>query len=238
MIELRHANDRGRADFGWLKSAHTFSFGSYYDPKHMGFSALRVINDDKVAPSAGFDTHGHKDMEIISFVTHGVIEHKDSMGHVQSLPKGEFQLMSAGKGVLHSEYNGSDKDELRFLQIWIEPNEKGGAPGYQQKEFGRKQGITPIISPDGRNNTLKIKQDALLNQLVLAPETSEQYSVYSSRNLYIHVVDGTLNLTATNEKEPSVIANQGDGIKISDIEQVKFNNNSGQEVTALIFDLP
>ncbi len=118
MITVRHAEDRGRANFGWLDSKHTFSFGSYYDPKHMGFSELRVINDDLVQPNAGFDTHGHRDMEIISYVLEGVIAHKDSEGNVQTLPAGEFQLMSAGKGIYHSEYNASETDPLRFLQIW------------------------------------------------------------------------------------------------------------------------
>lgn len=150
MITVRHAEDRGRANFGWLDSKHTFSFGSYYDPKHMGFSELRVINDDLVQPNAGFDTHGHRDMEIISYVLEGVIAHKDSEGNVQTLPAGEFQLMSAGKGIYHSEYNASETDPLRFLQIWIQPNTFGNKPGYQQKDFGRNAGLTTIATPNGR----------------------------------------------------------------------------------------
>ncbi len=136
MITLRQEKDRGRAQFGWLDSRHTFSFGHYYDPQHMGFSVLRVINDDIVQPGAGFDTHGHRDMEIISYVLEGAIEHQDSEGHQQKLPAGEFQLMSAGKGIYHSEYNASSTERLRFLQIWIEPKEKGSQPDYQQKDFG------------------------------------------------------------------------------------------------------
>ena len=159
-----------------------------------GFSALRVINDDRVAPSAGFDTHGHKDMEIISFVTQGVIEHKDSMGNIQTLPKGEFQLMSAGKGVYHSEYNASDSEALTFLQIWIVPNEEGGAPGYQQKDFGRDQGLTKVITPDGADGTLKIKQQATLSQLILAPGTSEDVANGPrSQRLYSRSRRGTID---------------------------------------------
>jgi redox-sensitive bicupin YhaK (pirin superfamily) len=135
MITLRKADERGKAEFSWLKSRHSFSFGSYYDPAHMGFSELRVINDDWVAPGAGFDTHGHRDMEIITLVLQGAIVHKDSAGHEKVLPAGEFQLMSAGSGVYHSEFNASQSEELHFLQIWIKPNQQGGEPGYQQKHF-------------------------------------------------------------------------------------------------------
>ena len=138
MITLRKADERGKAQFGWLKSRHSFSFGSYYDPAHMGFSALRVINDDWVAPGAGFNTHGHRDMEIITLVLQGAIVHKDSAGNEKILPAGEFQLMSAGSGVYHSEFNASQSEELRFLQIWIMPDKQGGAPGYQQKHFASK----------------------------------------------------------------------------------------------------
>ena len=231
MIEVRKAEDRGRANFGWLDSAHTFSFGSYYDEKHMGFSALRVINDDSVAPSAGFDTHGHRDMEIISFVTQGVIEHKDSMGNIQTLPKGEFQLMSAGKGVYHSEYNASDTEELKFLQIWIIPDEQGGKPGYQQKDFGREQGLTKIVTPDGENGTLRIKQDASLSQLVLAPTTAETLEVTQARKSFIHIVEGQLTIGALTLKP-------GDGAKIVDVSEIRVENIGDDTVTALVFDLP
>jgi quercetin 2,3-dioxygenase len=148
MLERRLAHERGTANFGWLNSHHSFSFGSYYDPAHMGHSALRVINDDSVEPGAGFGTHGHRDMEIISFVTQGTMEHKDSMGNVQVLPQGEFQLMSAGRGITHSEYNASPTEKLKFLQIWIVPESQGGEPGYQQKRFTAKAGLTPIITPE------------------------------------------------------------------------------------------
>lgn len=231
MISLRKAEERGAANFGWLDSKHTFSFGSYYDPAHMGFSALRVINDDTVQGGAGFGTHGHKDMEIISYVTHGVIEHKDSMGNVQSLPKGEFQLMSAGTGVQHSEYNGSDTDLLKFLQIWIVTNEVGGKPGYQQKHFGNEFGLTPIITPTGENGTLKIKQDARLSQLILAPGQSITIDVDGQRKYYVHQVEGSL-LVDENR------LGQGDGAKIESLQSLVITNDSSQSATALVFDLP
>lgn len=231
MIEIRHANQRGQANFGWLDSRHTFSFGSYYDEQHMGFSALRVINDDTVIGGAGFGTHGHRDMEIISFVTQGVMEHKDSMGNVQRLPAGEFQLMSAGNGITHSEYNSSKTEALKFLQIWIEPSEKGGAPGYQQKNFGQRQGLTAVITPDGNNGTLKIKQQASVSQLYLAPGSSEHLALDPSRKVYVHVVNGSLQLNAQT-------VHAGDGAKISELKQLSMANQSAEVLLALVFDLP
>lgn len=231
MFEVRKANERGTANFGWLDSKHTFSFGSYYDPQHMGFSALRVINDDTVAGGAGFGTHGHRDMEIISFVTQGVIEHKDSMGNVQSLPKGEFQLMSAGRGVHHSEYNGSQHDVLKFLQIWIVPNQQGGEPGYQQKYFGTQVGLTPVITPTGENGTLKIKQDASVSQLILDAGQDFALTLAPSRKTYIHIVEGSVSI------DGSILA-AGDGVKVSQIAELKLINSGQQALTALVFDLP
>lgn len=230
MITVRHAKDRGRADFGWLDSQHTFSFGSYYDPQHMGFSDLRVINDDIVQPGAGFDTHGHRDMEIISYVLEGVIAHKDSEGNVQTLPPGEFQLMSAGKGIYHSEFNASDTDPLRFLQIWIQPNSFGNKPGYQQKNFGQHSGLTLIATPTGENGTLHIKQDARLYQLILDPNQELTFSVEQSRNLYVHQVRSTLDVDSTTLAE-------GDGAKIEQQNSVTFRNHSTAQTLALVFDL-
>lgn len=235
MISIRKADDRGAANFGWLDSKHTFSFGSYYDERHMGFSALRVINDDTVAPGAGFDTHGHKDMEIISLVTKGVIEHKDSMGNIQRLPEGEFQLMSAGKGVYHSEYNASSEEELKFLQIWIVPNEQGGKPGYQQKPFGNEQGITDIITPTGEQGTLRVKQDMRLQQLVLAPGTKEQIALPPTRKMYVHQVEGTLSID-DGEQVNELLA--GDGASSVETESLQLSNNQDKPVVALLFDLP
>ncbi|MDU0355033.1 pirin family protein [Paraglaciecola aquimarina] len=230
MIEVRKSNARGQVSFDWLDSKHSFSFGSYYDPQHMGFSVLRVINDDTIKPSAGFGTHGHKDMEIITFVTQGTIEHKDSMGNVKQLPKGEFQLMSAGKGITHSEYNASDSEQLTLLQIWIEP-ESVGSPDYQQKDFGQTQGLTAVITPTGENGTLKIKQNATISHLYLAAGTDQPLIIDNKRKVYIQVVEGELKL---NEH----ILTAGDGIKLSGLTEAQLKNNAPQPLEALVFDLP
>ncbi|MDP5149639.1 pirin family protein [Rheinheimera baltica] len=229
MFDMRYAAERGKADFGWLQSHHTFSFASYYDPAQMGFSALRVINDDKVAPGAGFDTHGHKDMEILSLVLSGKIAHKDSAGNTEILPAGEFQLMSAGAGIYHSEFNASKTDELAFLQIWLQPNQQGGEPGYQQKEFGQREGLTLILSPDGRDGSLTLRQDALLYQLLLPYGEQLAYNIAAGRKLYIHLINGELEV-AGNRLQP------GDGIKISEETALILTANAATK--ALIFDLP
>jgi redox-sensitive bicupin YhaK (pirin superfamily) len=231
MIDIRLAADRGHANFGWLDSKHTFSFGSYHDPKYMGYSALRVINDDEIEPGAGFGTHGHKDMEIISFVTQGVIAHKDSMGNVINMPAGEFQLMSAGTGVTHSEYNASQSEPLHLLQIWIVPSSKGGKPSYQQKNFGEHQGLTQIVTPTGENGTLAIKQDARLNQVLLAPGTSIRVDIDKQRHIYLHQVDGTLDV---NQQR----LHTGDGAQVTQLDSLLLANNSKVPSVALMFDLP
>lgn len=231
MITVRHAQDRGRANFGWLDSKHSFSFGSYYDPNHMGFSALRVINDDVVTPGAGFDTHGHRDMEIISFVLEGKIAHKDSEGNIQELPAGEFQLMSAGTGIYHSEYNASNTDNLRFLQIWIQPNSFGNKPGYQQKDFGKEIGLTTIATPTGENGTLHIKQDAKLHQLILEPNTELNLDIETGRSVYVHHVEGKVLVD-------DVAIEGGDGAKVTNQAGVTFSNKRNHKATALVFDLP
>jgi redox-sensitive bicupin YhaK (pirin superfamily) len=231
MITVRHSQDRGQANFGWLDSKHSFSFGSYYDPEYMGFSALRVINDDIVQPGAGFDTHGHRDMEIISYVLEGTIKHKDSEGNIQTLPAGEFQLMSAGSGIYHSEYNSSNSETLRFLQIWIQPNECGKKPSYQQKDFGQESGLTTIATPDGRDGTLQIKQDMTLRQLILKPNTNFVYTVKPNRKIYVHQVAGELNINTTK-------LTPGDGASIESQSELRFENHSDQNIIALLFDLP
>lgn len=247
MITLRPADQRGEADFGWLNSQHTFSFGSYYDPQHMGFSALRVINDDLVTPGAGFSTHGHRDMEIISYVQSGSIAHKDSEGNIKVLSAGEFQLMSAGSGITHSEYNASDSEPLKFLQIWIQPNTLGGTPGYQQKHFGQAEGLTTIASPYGGNGGEKggenngekgkegggfeLKQDATLSQLILAPKSELVYQIEPGRKLYVHQVVGQLSVEGKS-------LTPGDGAKITDMQAITLLNSSDSQITALIFDLP
>ncbi|GAB6261283.1 pirin family protein [Photobacterium sp. R1] len=231
MLEIRRAADRGRASFGWLDSRHTFSFGHYYDPKQMGFSALRVINDDTVRPGAGFDTHGHQDMEIISYVLEGEIAHKDSAGNIKRLPAGEFQLMSAGKGIYHSEFNASHEADLKFLQIWIQPNQFGGEPGYQQKDFGQQDGLTSVITPEGENGTLSIKQDARLSQLILPAGESLTLTLQAGRRFYIHQVKGTLT-AGTETLQP------GDGLKAEQLPKLIVSNSGEVPATALVFDLP
>ncbi|GGY84720.1 hypothetical protein GCM10011613_32170 [Cellvibrio zantedeschiae] len=230
MISIRKSNQRGGADFGWLKSQHTFSFGNYYDEQHMGFSALRVINDDRVAPDSGFQTHGHRDMEIISYVLKGEIAHKDSEGNVAVLPPGEFQLMSAGSGIRHSEFNPSISKELHFLQIWIQPNVYGQTPGYQQKDFGQEHGLTLVASPDGKNGSMVIKQDAFLYQLILSASKEASLPASKSRHYYVHLIEGELEVE--NQK-----LTPGDGAKIENIDELQLKAVD-QNVKALVFDLP
>jgi redox-sensitive bicupin YhaK (pirin superfamily) len=230
MISIRRSHERGGANFGWLDSKHTFSFGNYYDERHMGFSALRVINDDRVTPGAGFDTHGHRDMEILSYVLEGEIAHKDSEGNIATLPVGEFQLMSAGSGIRHSEFNPSRTNGLHFLQIWIQPNVYGGAPGYQQKDFGRQPGLTLAVSPDGEAGSLVIKQDARIYQLLLEPNGQAILPADNARHYYVHVIDGELDIAGE-------IARPGDGAKLADIDVLELNAKA-QAVKALVFDLP
>jgi redox-sensitive bicupin YhaK (pirin superfamily) len=229
MIGVRRSEDRGPADHGWLKSRHTFSFAGYYDPVYMGVSALRVINDDRVAPGKGFATHSHQDMEIISYVKHGRIEHRDSMGNIEKLPAGEFQLMTAGRGVTHSEYNPSLKDHLEFLQIWIEPDVYGIEPGYQQKRFDNVPGLQLIASPDGRDGSLLIHQDASLYQLCLDDGQSERYTLDKGRTAYLHVVSGDVSV-----KREALKA--GDGVTIKNVDAIEFSGGDNSE--ALLFDLP
>ncbi|MCC5826679.1 pirin family protein [Alkalimonas sp.] len=230
MIEIIRSQQRGTASFGWLKSRHTFSFGHYYNPQQMGFSKLRVINDDRVRAGAGFDTHGHRNMEIISYVLKGAMAHKDSAGNEQILPAGEFQLMSAGRGIYHSEYNPSQHDELAFLQIWIEPNQLDGEPDYQQKHFGEQPGLTPVITPDGRDGTLQIRQDTSLSQLRLTEQQQLELPMQSGRAYYLHLITGELSL-AGEQLQP------GDGIKLMHPSPATAIAGSGS-VHALWFDLP
>ncbi len=230
MISIRRSDERGSANFGWLDSKHTFSFGSYYDQRHMGFSALRVINDDRVIPGAGFDMHGHRDMEIISYVLDGEIAHKDSEGNVAVLPAGEFQLMSAGTGIRHSEFNPSQTNGLHFLQIWILPSVDGEAPGYQQKNFGCNPGLTLAVSPDGEQGSLTIRQDARIYQLLLRPNETSVLNTITSRHYYLHVIDGELDLA-------DHIIGPGDGVKLSAIDRLHVQARR-LAVRALVFDLP
>ena len=162
MLYIRRSESRGNVDFGWLRSRHSFSFGHYYDPKHMGFSVLRVINDDQVVAGAGFDTHGHRDMEIISYVSEGAMEHRDSEGNQYRIPAGEVQRMTAGSGITHSEYNASKTDQLKFIQIWIEPSQQGLHPDYEQAQITQAEQLTALVTPTGSGQSLRINQDASL----------------------------------------------------------------------------
>jgi redox-sensitive bicupin YhaK (pirin superfamily) len=228
MYYHRPAKDRGRADFGWLDSKHSFSFGNYYDPQHMGMSVLRVINDDTVDPGAGFGKHGHKDMEIISYVLEGSIEHKDSMGNSYIVPAGDIQRMSAGTGVKHSEFNHSKTDNLRFLQIWIQPNVKGSLPSYEQKKIVQHEKLTALITPSGSGNSLSIQQDVNMYRLELPANESIRLSTIE-RPGYLHVIEGSINTETYSLKD-------GDALGVY---QETLTLNAGvQGVVALWFDLP
>lgn len=231
MITIRNANERGHADFGWLKSQHSFSFGNYHDPKHMGFGPLRVINQDRVSPGAGFDTHGHRDMEILSYVIEGALEHKDNTGTGSVILPGDIQRMSAGSGILHSEFNHSKLKPVHFLQIWIVPAEQGLAPGYEQKQFGKQDlsnKFTLIAGPQGGPNAVKIHQDASLYLGVLESGESHNVAIALERGLWVQVVKGSVSL---NGQE--LVA--GDGAAIEQESAITIASLDDAEV--LLFDL-
>ena len=229
MLQMRPSTERGVTALAWLDSRHTFSFGHYYDPRYMGVSALRVLNDDHVQPGAGFAAHGHQDMEILTYVTEGVIAHRDSMGHTTRLPAGEFQLMSAGTGIRHSEYNASDTEPLRFLQIWIVPDQRGLTPGYQQKQFPVTAPMQLIASPDGRDGSLRVHQDASVYQVALGAAQSITWAVVPGRSVYVHLVHGTLTVNGA-------VLQAGDGVTITAEKTVDLRGTTAAE--ALLFDLP
>jgi len=232
MIAIRKAADRGHANHGWLDSHHTFSFADYYDPAQMGYSALRVINEDRVQPAAGFPTHGHRDMEIISYVLEGALQHKDSMGNGSVIRRGDVQRMSAGTGVRHSEFNASDKDLVHFLQIWIVPDRQGHAPGYEQKHFepAMLQGnLRVVASPDGRDGSVTLHQDAVIHAGRLDSGEQAAYTLQPGRRAYVHVARGALKLNG--EK-----LNPGDGARIENESNLTFEGSQDAEV--LLFDLP
>ncbi|MFC3095676.1 pirin family protein [Alteromonas sediminis] len=230
---IRRADERGKADFGWLQSAHSFSFGHYYDANHMGVSALRVINDDTVAPGAGFATHGHRDMEIISYVTEGALKHKDSEGNEHIIPEGDIQVMSAGSGITHSEYNASTKSRVKFLQIWVLPSERGGKPGYAQTRIQQDDTVTALITPEPSQNTLSIKQDMSLFRVVLQPADDAVELSTRGKTGYLHIVKGLANLTHSDD---SIEVTMGDGIGLSGDEIITLSSTGHLE--ALWFELP
>lgn len=228
MITVRRSEDRGHAQFGWLDSRHTFSFGSYMDPAQMGFGHLRVINQDHVAPGQGFDTHAHRNMEIISVPTYGQLAHRDSTGHGGIITPGEVQVMSAGRFIQHSEMNGSADEPVGFLQIWILPREGGGEPRYQQKRFADDPGLTLVVSPDGRDGSLSIKQDTDLWRARLPAGTTLPVSLKRAR-AWVQVIDGDLRVD-------DVLLHPGDGAAITDLSSFTLAAAS-HDVDALIFDL-
>jgi redox-sensitive bicupin YhaK (pirin superfamily) len=231
MLELRSATARGRADFGWLKSAHTFSFGHYHDVKQQGFSDLLVINDDRVSAGRGFGTHPHRDMEIFSYVLEGALEHKDSMGTGSVIRPGDVQMMSAGTGVRHSEFNSSASDPLHFLQIWIVPNARGVAPRYQQVHFSteEKRGrLRLIISPDGTDGSLAVHQDARVYAGLFDGGESAELPLGNDRHGYVHVARGSVEVNGRRLSE-------GDGARVRAEERVRFSN--GEDAEVLLFDL-
>jgi redox-sensitive bicupin YhaK (pirin superfamily) len=231
MMTIRKAQDRGVADFGWLKSRHTFSFGHYYDPQQVGFSDLLVINDDRVAPGMGFGTHPHQDMEIFSYVLEGALEHKDSMGTGSVIRPGDVQMMSAGTGIRHSEFNASKEQLVHFLQIWIVPNKKGVAPRYQQVHFSAEQKrgrLRLIIAPEGEQGSLGVYQNARAYAGLFDDGESAALELAPKRYAYVHVARGTVKLNGTD-------LSAGDGVRLMDETSLKFSD--GKQAEVLVFDL-
>jgi quercetin 2,3-dioxygenase len=232
MMEIRRSDERGLAEHGWLKSFHTFSFADYQDPKHMGFGPLRVINEDRVQPGQGFGTHGHRDMEIISYVLEGGLAHKDSMGNGSVIRPGDVQRMSAGTGVRHSEYNASESDLVHFLQIWIEPSERGIDPSYEEKHFDEasKRGrLRLIASSDARDGSVRLHQDADIYATLVDGDEKVAFEPRPGRKVYVHVVRGEAQVNGQQ-------LNAGDAMKLSGGDnKVRIERGRGAEI--LIFDL-
>jgi hypothetical protein len=232
MIKARYAHERGRFTNDWLDSYHTFSFGEYYDPQHMGVSVLRVINDDKVIPGAGFPTHPHNNMEIVSYVLDGALEHKDSMGNGSVIRPGDVQRMSAGTGVTHSEFNPSEDEPVNFLQIWLLPNAQYTQPGYAQKHFpapDRQGRLTLMVSGDGRDGSVSANTDALMYGALLDKDESVSHQVNPDRMAYVHVARGRV---AVNGQ----VFNSGDGFQVSAGPGLEISGRAAAEI--LLFDLP
>ena len=230
MLTVRKSQDRGYADHGWLKSFHSFSFAGYYDPAHMGWGNLRVINEDRIAPGTGFGTHGHRDMEIISYVLEGEVAHKDSMGNVKTIPPGDVQRMSAGRGVQHSEYNHAP-GQSHFLQIWIEPDQRGIPSSYEQKTFpeDQKRGALRLVaSPEGAQGSVKINADASLYAGLFDGEERTQLAVDPKRKGYVHLVRGELEVNGAK-----LVG--GDAALVEGESQLTLSGGKNAEV--LVFDL-
>ena len=231
MVEIRRSQDRGHANHGWLDSFHSFSFADYHDPQHMGFGALRVINEDRVKPGQGFGTHGHRDMEIISYVLEGGLAHRDSMGNGSVIRPGDVQRMSAGTGIHHSEFNASDREGVHFLQIWIEPSVRGVKPSYEEKKFdadSKRGQLRLIASPDGRDGSVTIHQDALLYATVLDGDAPVELAQQPGRRAYVHLIRGEVEVNGERLAA-------GDAMKVAGQPRVRLENASNAEV--LVFDL-
>jgi redox-sensitive bicupin YhaK (pirin superfamily) len=232
VLTIRRSNERGYADHGWLKSFHSFSFAEYHDPHHMAFGPLRVINEDRVAPGMGFGTHGHRDMEIISYVLEGELAHKDNMGNGSVIRPGDVQRMSAGRGVMHSEFNHASAQTTHFLQIWIQPNVVGIAPSYEEKRFeaADKRGqLRLVASPDGAQGSVVIHQDARVYAGLLDGAETAALELAAGRRAYVHVARGNVEVNG----EPLAA---GDAARITDMARVSLAR--GQDAEVLVFDLP
>lgn len=232
MLDVRKAGDRGFADHGWLRSFHSFSFANYYDPQHVGFGPLLVINEDRVVPGRGFGRHTHSDMEIISYVLEGQLEHQDTIGTGSVIRPGDVQRMSAGTGVAHSEFNPSPSEPVHFLQIWIEPARRGIEPSYEQKRFepAEKRGrLRLIASPDARDGSVTIHQDACVYAGLFDGDERAEHALAPGRRAYVHVVRGSITVNG------EVLAT-GDAVKLQDVPAAIFEQGSSAEV--LLFDLP
>ena len=232
MIAYRKSSERGHAEHGWLDSFHSFSFADYYDPAHMGFGPLRVINEDRVQPGRGFGTHGHRDMEIVSYVLDGELSHKDNMGNGSVIEPGDVQRMSAGRGVMHSEFNPSADRPVHFLQIWIEPNVTGIRPSYEQKrvDAAAKRGrLVPIATPEGRDGSVTIHQDATIFAALLDGAERVTHEVAAGRRAYVHVARGSV---AVNGER----LGPGDAVKLDGGARIALSDGDDAEV--LLFDLP
>ncbi|MBI3368070.1 MAG: pirin family protein [Burkholderiales bacterium] len=231
MITLRRAQDRGFADHGWLKSHHSFSFADYHDPAHMGYGNLRVINEDRISPGTGFGTHGHQDMEIVSYVLEGALAHRDSLGNGAAIVPGEVQRMSAGTGVRHSEFNHAKDETTHFLQIWLLPSQRGIAPGYEQKAFSEadKRGrLRLVASPDGRDGSVTIHADAAIRAGLFDGDEGAQLPLDPERLTYVHVARGEVDVNGQRLAA-------GDAAKLRAEGQLRISK--GQQAEVLVFDL-
>jgi len=231
MINIRKAGDRGHFDHGWLNTYHTFSFADYHDPAHMGFRSLRVINEDRVHPGEGFGMHPHRDMEIITYILEGELTHKDSMGNGSVIAVGDLQRMTAGTGILHSEFNDSKREIVHLLQIWILPDRKGLTPEYEQKAFAEKDKIDNfclLASPDGRDGSLTIHQDAFLHGAVVFPGINLIYDLEPTRHAWIQVARGIIEVNGTE-------LNAGDGASVTEESEIRITGREKAEI--LLFDL-